>query len=79
MAITIGDDGTMTGGSGHTARWSAAAAANEQGAWICDLPALRLRLLTREEAVAGLTLGELEKAGRGGSPAAAGLRAELGI
>jgi hypothetical protein len=76
------DDDTMTAEYGGlviaTARYSAHAAADGQGAWIVsDHPS---RLFTRNQAITAMVLAERLAAGHGDNdPFVAGWREELGL
>jgi hypothetical protein len=76
MAVWIGETLMTEETSGARATWQ-----RDQdgagGAWASTrLPGARL---TRSQAAASMRLAELETAGYGDSPNAAGIRAELGI
>lgn len=56
MSITITDDLMTSTETPYTARWSADAAGDAQGAWVVSW--LPQRLLTRNQAVTAMTLAQ---------------------
>jgi hypothetical protein len=76
QGVTIGQRSMASATSGHTTAWQPDPD-GPGGAWVSTkLPGRRL---TRAQAAASMHLAELDACGHTASPAAASLRAELGL
>jgi hypothetical protein len=75
--VTIGERTMRSESSGHTAEWREHASADGSGGWVATM--VPGRLLSRVEAEASVRLAELVSCGWDRSPAAAALRAQLGL